>query len=181
MLENEQLQGKITIKKCVENEMLILLFSLPVIVIERRNIGVTILCILPALSYLISIIKLHKGKEIAGLQYILHNGIFAGCFTVIFALDGLEVLLYLFSGTERSIAIFIVSAGYVFMFMIWGFIVRQYRKREYNKAKKIKGRSFLAYLASQEYLWQEPYLKMLTIIQFGKSYVLVAFWFPIYH
>ena len=142
MLENEQLQGKITIKKCVENEMLILLFSLPVIVIERRNIGVMILCILPALSYLISIIKLHKGKEIAGLQYILHNGIFAGCFTVIFALDGLEVLLYLFSGTERSIAIFIVSAGYVFMFMIWGFIVRQYRKREYNKAKKIKGRSF---------------------------------------
>lgn len=144
MLENEQLQGKISIKKCVENEILILLFSLPVIVIERGNIGLLVLCILPALSYLISIVKLTKGKEIEGPHYILHNGILAGCFTVIFALDGLEVLLYLFSGTERILAIFIVSVGYVFVITVWGIIIRQYRKKEYRKAKKIRGRSFFA-------------------------------------
>lgn len=131
--------GSISLKKCIENEILIILFSLPLILIERSNPAFLILCICPAVSYLLFIIKFKKRKEIEGVQYILHNGIFSGCISFIFALAGIKLLFYLFNGKKRAIIICVVSGGYVLAGILYTYIIKRLIKVEYDSLKKVNG------------------------------------------
>lgn len=124
------LDDKISFQKCMENEILILLFSLPLIVWERNHFVFLPLCILPALVYLVCVINLKKGKMIEGVTYILHNGIMTGCFTFLFALSGIKILLYLFSGADRMILLFISSAGYIFTTLLIVYMAKRSMQKD---------------------------------------------------
>lgn len=135
------IEERISFRKCIENEMLIILFSLPLIVIERRNYIFLLLCLLPAILYLIFVIKVGKGKAIEGVQYILHNGVFSGSISLVFGLIGIDILIHLFSGKERNIIICVVSTGYVLMAILYGYIIKKLiSMKEYNSLKNTNRR-----------------------------------------
>jgi len=134
---------KISIKKCIENEILIILFSLPSVIIGVRDHILGLLVILPIVFYLIFIFKSQKGQAIEGVRYILHNGVFSGCFSFIFALTGIEILLYLFEGEKRNIIIGIIIAGYIFVILLYRYIIKKLiENKNGSNAKKVNGRFF---------------------------------------
>ncbi len=135
------IEERISFRKCIENEMLIVLFSLPLIVIERRNYIFLLLCLLPAILHLIFIIKVGKGRAIEGVQYILYNGVFSGSVSLLFGLIGIDILIYLFSGKERTIMICVVCAGYVLMAILYTYIIKRLiNMKEYNNLKNTNRR-----------------------------------------
>lgn len=135
------IEERISVRKCIENEILIILFSLPLIVIERHNYIFLLLCLLPAILYLVFVIKLGKGKAIEGAQYILHNGIFSVSISLLFGLIGIDILIHLFGGKERNIIICVVSVGYVLMAILYSYMIKKLiNRKEYNSLKKANGR-----------------------------------------
>lgn len=137
------IKEKISLKKCVENEILIILFSLPSIIIGVRSNILGMLVFLPIIFYLIFIFKSKKGQTIEGVWYILHNGVFSGCFSFIFALTGIEILFYLFEGKERRIVICMISLGYFFVILLYSYIIKKLMiKKDYCNTRKVKGKLF---------------------------------------
>ena len=137
----------ISFKKCMKTEVALILIFLLAYAVEsisgRRNYVFLSVFALPALVYLISVIKLGKGKRIAGIQYMLHNGILSGSFSLLFGSAGFEILVYLFSGKERIIMIFIAIIGYVFAVIFWVIFINQYlKKKKYSQQKKATGSIF---------------------------------------
>lgn len=127
-------------KECIKFEAIILfLFMLAFVgetASERPNYVFLTLCLLPALFYFISAIKLKQGKAIRGVHNILYNGITAGCLSFLFGLAGLEMLLHLFEGKERIIMICIAGAGYVSVIILCIYIVkRSIKKKKYSLKK----------------------------------------------
>ena len=55
---------KISVKKCLENELLLLLFSLPSIILGVKNNIFWIIGILPVLVYLVFVVKFQKGRAL---------------------------------------------------------------------------------------------------------------------
>lgn len=160
MSEKEQFQGKITVKQCIENVFLILFFSLPLIIFERNNIVLLILCILPALIYLISILSLKNGKEIEEPQCKLHMGIFSGCLSFLFALNGLAILFHLFSGKEKFWVICFVCASYIPVIMLWRTILRyNMKEKKHSSVKKTIGISFFTLCGIAGMLFARTFLK----------------------
>lgn len=134
------IEGEILFKKCIENEIVLVLFFLLAyaveIISERRNYVFLAVCVLPAIFYLISVITLGKGKRIAGIQYILQNGILVGGFSLLFGAIGFEILLCLFGGKERIIMICIAGIGYIFAIVLWGITIKQLiKKKKYSQQK----------------------------------------------
>ena len=133
-------EREIYFKKCIKNEMLLILpfcyFFVIEIISERRDYVFLTLCLLPALFHLISAVKLKKEDRIVGIYYILYNGIVAGCFSFLFGLIGFEILIHLFSGKEQIIMLCIASAGYIFVIILLSYILRQLiKKRKYSMQK----------------------------------------------
>lgn len=133
--------GKIPLKKCIEFELLLILFSLPLII--SIFIGVTdnmfgMLGILPAIIYPIFIVKAKKGKAIEGSLCILHHGIGGVCFCFLLGLSGIEIVLYLFQGKERVIILCIVGAGYILSALSWLCLMRiAIEKMDSSNTKKV--------------------------------------------
>lgn len=137
------IKEKITLKKCIENEILILLFSLPSFFIGAGGILSWVLGALPFILYFIFIVKFQKARTIEGTFYILHNGVFAGCFSFIFALTGIEILLYLFQGKARNVVICIASIGYIVIILLYSYLIKKIiERKDCNGTKKVKGRIF---------------------------------------
>lgn len=105
------IENKISLKEFISFEIIIIFLAIPCIAFGDKRIFI-ILYILSAAFYLISYIKLRKGKVIEGATYFLHNGIISVCLSFIFAVVGIEVLFYLFSGKKRILVLSIVSIGY---------------------------------------------------------------------
>lgn len=130
-------EGSISVRKCIENEMLLTVFSLPLVVIERCNYIFLVLAIFPVVLYLVFLIKVGKGKAIEGIQCILHHGVFAVSFSLLFGLIGIDILIHLFDGKERNILICVVIGGYVLMIIFCMCIIRKYmRMKNCNGLKK---------------------------------------------
>lgn len=145
-------EREICFKKCIKNEMLLILpfcyFFVIEIISERRDYVFLTLCLLPALFHLITAIKLKKEDRIVGIYYILYNGIVAGCFSFLFGLIGFEILIHLFSGKEQIIMLCIASAGYIFVIILLSYILRQLiKKRRYSMQKGGTGTVFLCVLS----------------------------------
>lgn len=139
------IKENISFKKCIENEILIILLSLPSIIIGVKDNILGLLGILPIVFYFIFILKLKKGQVIEGIKYILHNGVFALCLSFVFGLAGMEILLYLFKGKERIIAISLIGIGYILVILLYSYIIRKLiEKKNYSNVKKAKGSSLLA-------------------------------------
>lgn len=131
------IDGELSLGKCIQNVILFLFFALLAIAVEtisdRRNFAFMVLCVLPALVSLGSVIKLREGKTIRGLSYILYNGITAGCFAFLFGLMGLEILFFLFQGKEKIILLCIAGTGYIFVMIFLGYTARMLaREKEYS-------------------------------------------------
>lgn len=145
-------EREIYFKKCIKNEMLLILpfcyFFVIEIVSKMRDYVFLTLCLLPAILHLISAIKLKKEDRIVGIYYILYNGIVAGCFSFLFGLIGFEILIHLFSGKEQIIMFCIASAGYIFVIILLSYILRQLIKnRKYSLQKGGTGTVFLCVLS----------------------------------
>lgn len=133
-------QEGISLAGCIKNEVLIILFSLPVLIFKRTNYIFFLLELLPAICYLISIIRLTKEGKIQGADYILQNGIFSICMSFSFGLSGLAVLLYAFSGGMRIFLLCIAAVGYAAALLIYGGIMRQMMERkDLDNVKKVNG------------------------------------------
>lgn len=141
------IEERISVPKQIENGILILLISLPLIVIERHNYLFLLPCLFPTFLYLIFVITVGKGKPIEGVQYILYNGIFSVSFSWELGLIGIDILLHLFSGKERNIIICVVSVGYVLMFILYGYIIKNQinKKDDYGIKNTNKGISFILF------------------------------------
>lgn len=125
----------ITLKKCMEYELLLIVFSLPlgIIMIDGGYYLFSCLYLLPIILNLICAMKLKKGKAISGVSCILYNGIYAGCLSFVFVLIGIEMMiLFLFEGIELVVMIGLVCAGYLVMLKLCGHIFRK-------QIEKIKG------------------------------------------
>lgn len=132
------IEKEILLWECIENEILLLIFSVFFVIIDivldRRDYVFRLLFLLPALFYFISVIKLIKGKRIEGVNYILHNGIFAGCLSFLFGLIGFIMLFSLFDGKERIIMSCIAGTGYILASILIGYIInRSIRKKKYRR------------------------------------------------
>lgn len=141
------IEERISVPKQIEIGILVILISLPLIVIERHNYLFLLLCLFPTLLYLIFVITVGKGKPIKGVQYILYNGIFSVSFSWELGLIGIDILLHLFSGKERNIIICVVSVGYVLMFILYGYIIKNQinKKDDYDIKNTNKGISFILF------------------------------------
>lgn len=151
---------KITLKECVKNELLIILFSLPSIIIGVTYNISGILGVLPVVLYPIFVIKLKKKQKIEGTFCILHNGILAGCISFIFALAGIEIVLNIFQGQLRIIVIGIVGVGYVLVGLLYRlmFIKKVEGKKHINEKKaKVKISSSIGAILG--YFGARPFLK----------------------
>lgn len=126
----------ITLKKCTEYEILLIVLSLPpigFIIIDGRYYFFSCLYLLPIVLNLICAIKLKKGRVISGVSCILYNGIYAGCMSFVCALIGIEMMiLFLFAGIELAVMIGLVCAGYFVMLKLCSHIFRK-------QIEKIKG------------------------------------------
>lgn len=133
------IEQKISTRDCIKNEILLLVFSLPSIIIERGKV-ISILFLLPALFSLISIIKLRQGDIIEGTPIFLYNGIMGGCFSFIFILIGVEILFYLFDEKERIVLMLLGIGGYILAIAIYGYIYYWLdKKKTYSNVKKAQG------------------------------------------
>ena len=184
---------KIPIKKCIEYELLLILFSLLFII--SIFLGVTnnvlgMLVILPAILYPVFILKAKKGKAIEGFFCILHHGIFGVCFSFLFALSGMEIVLYLFQGKERVFILCIAGAGYILSALSWFCLMRiAIKKMDSSKTKKVNGSipfaifGVLGIIVAKVILKdmdQEKGMKLLCVICFFLSYLCVCSIFLIY-
>lgn len=134
---------KISLKKGIENELLIILFSMPSFIMGMKDNISWVFALLPMIFYLVFIVRFQKERKMEGIYYILHNGVFSGCISFVFALTGIKILLYLFQGKERNIFIGIVIVGYVLIILLFSYLMKKIIKRkDYSKAKKINGRFF---------------------------------------
>lgn len=144
-----EIDGDITVKECIKNEILLLFFSALSIYLGMGNIIFIILNIVPIVVYSISIFKLKDEYIIEGVYYILHNGIFAVCVSYIFAIISLELASCSFDGVERNLMICIMVLGYVVFILLYRHIIRKnIKKNVYGGEKeKIKGAPFFAAFA----------------------------------
>lgn len=137
------IKEKIAFKECVKNEILIILFSLPSIIIGVVDNVFGLLGILPIIFYLMFIYKLKKGQTIEGIRYILHNGVLSICFSFLFGLAGIEILLYLFEEKARVIVISAIVIGYILIILLYIYIIRKsIEKKNCSNTKKTKGGLF---------------------------------------
>lgn len=89
-----------------------------------------------------------EGKSIRdhikdGIRYILHEGVSSLCFSFIFGLLGIELLLYLFEGKERAIVISVIGMGYILVIILYNYIFRKLIKRnDFSNTKKTNVRLF---------------------------------------
>lgn len=132
------IKEEISVKKCIEYEMLLVLFSLPSIVMGVKSNTLGLLGILPVIFYLVFVIKVKKGQVIKGAQYILHNGFWLLCFSFVFGLLGTDILFYLFEGKKRGIILCTISAGYIFAILLYSYIIRkQIKRKDCGNTKKV--------------------------------------------
>lgn len=128
-----------SLKECIKCEILIILLSLPCIVfnIFEKKYLLLFLSLLPAVIHLLSVIKLMSSKKIEGVREILYSGIFLCCMSFIFALGGIEILLYLFTGKERVIMVSMVCVSYILVIKFYEYTIRkQIDKMDDNNAKR---------------------------------------------
>lgn len=144
-----EIDGDITVKECIKNEIFLLFFSALSICLGMGNIIFIILNIVPIVVYGISVFKLKDEYIIEGVYYILHNGIFAVCVSYIFAMISLELASCSFDGVERNLMIYIMVLGYVVFILLYRHIIRKnIKKNVYGGEKeKIKGAPFFAAFA----------------------------------
>ncbi|MDE7273777.1 MAG: hypothetical protein K2N95_12075 [Lachnospiraceae bacterium] len=132
-----------TIKECIEREFLLLLLSLPLFLLERSNWGLLIVDMIPSISYLISVMVLLKNKKIEGADYILHNGILSACMSLVFMLEGIWIVRYLFRGRVRICLLCVITIGYIIVILLYCCIFNKLaKKRESKGMKKTNGRIF---------------------------------------
>lgn len=175
------INNKIPMKECIKNELLIILFSLPSIIIGVTYNISGILGVLPIVLYPIFVIKIKKKQKFEGAFCILHNGILAGCISFIFALAGIEIVLIIFQGQLRIIVIGIVGAGYVLAGLLYRrmFIKKVEGKKHTNEKKaKVKISSsigaILGYFGARTFLKdidQRKALELLCVICFFLSFL----------
>lgn len=185
-------EGSISVRKCIENEMLLTVFSLPLVVIERCNYIFLVLAIFPVVLYLFFLIKVGKGKAIEGIQCILHHGVFAVSFSLLFGLIGIDILIHLFDGKERNILICVVIGGYVLMIIFCMCIIRKYmRMKNCNGLKKanrnisftlcgVLGMSVAKTFLQVQDIDNQQALETVCIICFFISYVCILGIFNLY-
>lgn len=185
-------EGSISVQKCIENEMLLMFFSLPLVMIERCNYIFLLLALLPAGLYLFFLIKVGKGKSIEGIQCILHHGVFAVSFSLLFGLIGIDILIHLFDGKERNILICAVIVGYVLMTIFCMCIIRKYlRMKNCNGLKKanrnisftlcgVLGMSVAKTFLQVQDIDNQQALETVCIICFFISYVCILGIFNLY-
>lgn len=135
------IEGKISVRKYIECEILIILSSLPLIVVERHNYIFLLLCLSPIILYSIFIIKEGKGKPIEGMYFILHNGIFSISFSLVLGMTGMGILIYLYSGIKKYIFICIVCLGYVLMSILCISIIKKEKRKKEDTSLKHTGKS----------------------------------------
>ena len=126
-----------TIKECIRYELMLLLFSLPLFILERLNLILLIIDIMPSACYLVSVMILIKNKRIEGAYYILHNGILSACISLLFALGGIWLLRYLFGGKDRIFLLCMITTGYLIAFLLYCYILKKLaQKKDIKDVKK---------------------------------------------
>lgn len=173
------INDKITLKECIENELLIILLSLPTIIVGTTYNMSGIIGLLPITLYPIFVFKLKKGKIIEGIFCILHNGVFSVCISFIFALAGIEIVINVFQRQFIIIVICIVATGYVLAGLFYKFMFKQMAIRG-NKKKKSRVKisacvgAILGYYMARTFLNgidTRKALELLCIICFSLSYL----------
>lgn len=133
------INNKISVKECIKNESIIILFSLPLIIMGVTYNICGVLGIIPIVLYPIFVSKLKKGQTIEGIFCILHSGVFLGCISFLFALAGIGLALKIFQGQLRIIVICIVGAGYVLAGLLYKFMfIKMVEGKKYTNGKKAK-------------------------------------------
>ncbi|MBD5541643.1 MAG: hypothetical protein HDR00_10735 [Lachnospiraceae bacterium] len=192
------IKEEIPFKKCIEYEILLILFSLPSVIMGIIDNMFGLLGILPVVFYLVFIIKAKKGQAIEGVRYILHNGVLLIFFSFIFGLLGIDILFYLFEGKKRGIMLCAVSMGYLFAILLYSYIIRKLiERKECNNTKKVNGGLFFTLcgvfgiMAARVLLKdmdQGKAMELLCILCFFLSYLTIVgivgifkFWYLIKH
>lgn len=174
------INDKITLKECIENELLIILLSLPSIIIGVIYNISGILGLLPIALYLMFVVKLKKGKVIEGIFCILHNGVFSVCISFIFALAGIQIVLIAFQKQFRIVALCIAAAGYILVGLLYKYMFIQMATKKNISKKKSRVRiaacvgAILGYYLARTFLNgmdTGKALKLLCILFFSLSYL----------
>ncbi len=135
------IENTTSFKECMKYQILIILMSLPLIAfnIILKKYLLLVVCSLPIFIHPFCIFKLIKNKKIEGVKEILYSGIMLCCMSFIFALGGIETLIYLFDGKERIILICMVCVSYVLVLKLYEYTIkRQIDKMSDNKTQKSK-------------------------------------------
>lgn len=142
-LEEYMLYGvseKMTLKKYIDNELTLIIFSVPLLIMGVTYNILGLFGVLPLIFYplFIYLIRCKKGKTIEGATYLLHNGVLSLGSSFIFALSGIEIILFLFEGRTRIILICIASIAYILVIFLCSLLQEKILKKKSAKRGNVK-------------------------------------------
>lgn len=182
-LEENMLYGKnekMTLKKCINNELALIIFSLPLLIMGVTYNTLGLLGVLPLIFYplFIYLIKYKKGKTIEGAVYLLHNGVLSLGSSFIFVLTGIEIILFLFEGRTRIILIYIAVMVYILIIFLCRLLQERVLKKKNVKKGNVKFSAcigaILGYFGARAFLKdidQRKALELICFLCFSLSYI----------
>lgn len=182
-LEENMLYGKnekMTLKKCINNELSLIIFSLPLLIMGVTYNTLGLLGVLPLIFYplFIYLIKYKKGKTIEGAVYLLHNGVLSLGSSFIFVLTGIEIILFLFEGRTRIILIYIAVMVYILIIFLCRLLQERVLKKKNVKKGNVKFSAcigaILGYFGARAFLKdidQRKALELICFLCFSLSYI----------
>lgn len=137
------IKEKITLKKCIKNELCVIFFSLLSLAVAQGHIALWLLNALPIILYPIFAIKYKKRQTVEGALFILHNGVLAICLSFIFTLMSIQIVFNLYQGRIRNILVCIIIVAYAVFALLYMHIYKKIvKEKNYNNAKKSQVRLF---------------------------------------
>lgn len=157
------MDGNVSIKKCIENALLILFFSLPLLIWKWGNFVWLFLGILPFALHIISAIKLSTKGKIERENFILYNGIMAINFSLMFALLGIAICLYLFHGEKRIAVIGMLIIIYIIVILLYIYMIkRMIEKKAFSNAQQNNGIMYTSIFAGLGMLTARTFMSELS-------------------
>ena len=131
---------RISLVGCFGIDILLILCSMPLFVLEDNKVLFFMISFSPAVIYFISVIRLKEKSAIQGVSYILHKGIMASCFTYLFVLDTLE-LLHPYPDQIKDHPVYLIStllgSAYV-VFIVGGLVMNACKRQTVTDIKRMR-------------------------------------------
>lgn len=142
----DEIKEKITLKRCITNELSIIFFSLLSFAVSEGCAELWMLNVLPIIFYPIFAIKSKKYYTVGETLLILHKGVLAECISFIFVLISIQIAFILYQGKVRNILVCIIISAYITIVLLYLFLYKRMKNEKVHT--KIVKKSRISLFAS---------------------------------